>query len=179
MTSLLLLTSMILLGTLTFPVAAQDVLRPEIYGWGIDGALSDGAAFTVWANVTDEDSGINNVTANVRQDDGSPVVTLLSHNSTFFTAILSGVELNHTYAIWVESYDIAGNVAVSYTRNFDLRIVSNPELDPIVTLPYVVSISLLALGIAIGLSYIYNQRNPRLDPSEDEIESLDVPPENP
>ncbi len=193
--SSLFLVSVIIFGTLIFSgqlatlqteprnsvtdrIVAQDTLRPEIYGWGIDGIVSDGEAFTVWGNVTDTESGVHNVTAKIRQDGGDPVVTLMVFNSSFYTATFPGVELNHTYLIWVEAYDTEDNLALSYSRSFDLRIDLNPQVDPTLTLPYVVSFSLLALAIAIGLSFVYNKRNPRLETGVEEETNSDDSSQN-
>jgi hypothetical protein len=165
---------MLLFGSLVLPATAQDTVRPEIYGWGIDGDIGEGPTFTVWANVSDSDSGIQNVTVHIRQDGGDSVVNLMTFNSTFHTVTLPNVELNHTYLVWVESYDNAGNLAQSFSRNYDLMINTDITLDPSVTLPYVVSVSIIALVMAIGLSYEYNKRNPRPDSTfreEDPVES--------
>ncbi|MFW9850053.1 MAG: hypothetical protein ACFFF4_13025 [Candidatus Thorarchaeota archaeon] len=168
--SMLILVSIMMVCTLIVPVSAQDTIRPEIYGWGILGHIGESPTFTVWANVTDNDSGVENVTVNIRQDGGSPVVTLMSFNTTFYTLTLPHVELNHTYTVWIESYDVAGNVATSYSRNFDLRIDTVTNLDPIVTLPYVVSVSILTLVVVLWLSNEYNKRNPRPETSDEQEE---------
>jgi hypothetical protein len=169
--------SVILLGSIVISVSAQDTIRPEIYSWGIDGNIGESPTFTVWANVTDNASGIQNVTANIRQDGGEREVSLMTFNSTFYAVTLPHVELNHTYLVWVESYDNEGNLAVSFSRNFDLMIYTDITIDSSVTFPYVISASLITLVMAIGLSYEYNKRNPREETpdSQEEIVESDAP----
>ncbi|MDF1538500.1 MAG: hypothetical protein P1Q69_06320 [Candidatus Thorarchaeota archaeon] len=139
----------------------QDTTRPEIYDWGLDNSVNPISAFTVWANVTDYGSGIHNVTALLRQDSNTPVTSLMTFNGTLYTTTFPAVESNHTYSVWVQSYDEAGNIASSYNRQFDLRINLHPPIPVEATAPYVVSSSLLVLVLAIGLSYEYNKRHPR------------------
>ncbi|MHA2424487.1 MAG: hypothetical protein ACXAEF_06850 [Candidatus Thorarchaeota archaeon] len=176
MKSFMFLITFLLIGIMISPVAAQDTLRPEIYGWGIDGEVVDGASYTVWANVTDNDSGILNVSARVRQDSGVPVTTPMTFNDTFYTVTLPGVETNHTYTIWIVVYDVAENIATSYTRSFNLFIDPDPPLDPLITLPYVISVSIMSLVAVLGFSYEYNKRNPRDgSTSEEELDETNEP----
>ncbi len=142
---------------------SQDTVRPEIYGWGIDGSVNTVDSFTVWANVTDRDSGILNVSTVVRIDSNVLLTTktLMSFNGTFYTQSFSALEVNHTYSIWIEAYDTEINRAQSYNRLFDLHVYPNTGIDPSVTLPYVVSGSLVTLLVAVLLAREYHKRNPR------------------
>ncbi len=144
----------------TAPVLAQDTLRPEIYGWGIDYESSSAMSFIIWANVTDPDSGILNVSGVVRQE--IPTVTtnrfLMSFNGTVYHTEAFSLVVNRTYSIWVEVYDNALNRALSNKKQVDLHQVSDTVLDPTVTFPYVVSGSFLTLLVAVLLSVLYHKR---------------------
>jgi len=139
----------------------QDTTRPEIYEWGLDGSVNSESTFGVWANISDRESEVYNATAFLQQDSGTPISSLMSFNGTFYATTFPAVETNHTYTVWIHSYDTAGNLAISYNLQFDLRIRTNIVVDPDATLPYVVSSSLLVFAIAIGLSYGYDKRHPR------------------
>lgn len=145
----------------------QDTLRPEIYQWGLDNPVNAETAFTVWANVSDRDSGIQNVTAFLQQDIDEPISSIMSFNGSFYTTSFAPVESNHTYSVWIQAYDEAGNLATGYARNFDLRIFIDPEIVAGATMPFVISGSLVTLVVAIGLSYQYEKRNPRDEPTAD------------
>ena len=150
----------------------QDTTRPEIYEWGLDGSVNSESAFGVWANISDRESEVYNATAFLQQDSGTPIFSLMPFNGTFYATTFPAVEYNHTYSVWIQSYDTAGNLAISYSRQFDLRIDSNNVVDQGATLPYVVSASLLVFAIAIGLSYAYDKRHPRDELANDVEEQM-------
>ncbi|MFW9921456.1 MAG: hypothetical protein ACFFED_17790 [Candidatus Thorarchaeota archaeon] len=153
---------------------SQDITRPEIYGWGIDGSVNTVDSFTVWANVTDTNSGILNVTAVIRVDANvsSTTRTLMPFNGTFFSKTFSALEINHTYSIWVEAYDMELNLAQSYNRQFDLHVYPSTGIDPNVTLPFVLTGSLVTFLVAVLLAREYQKRNPRLETPPVEAENI-------
>ena len=159
---------------------AQDTVRPEIANWSIDGAVSSIASFVVWANVSDSDSGILNVSAVIRRTTNVSLTTwhLMSFNGTFYTATIAPLKANNTYSIWVESYDVALNLAQSYTRTFEVYVSATSRVDPNVTFPIVVGGSVVAFFVALVLSYIYDKRNPRMAPTDVEVQPPDLGQEN-
>lgn len=144
------------------PILSQDdTIRPEIYEWGLDGTVNNETSFVVWANVSDVGSGIKNVTANLRQDTLDVSEYIMSFNSTFYRVVFPPVESNHTYTIRVRAFDNANNSALSFPRSFDLRIIPGTITDPYVTLPIVVSSSLVLLVLVAVVAREYDKRHPR------------------
>ncbi|MFW9908627.1 MAG: hypothetical protein ACFFEF_08630 [Candidatus Thorarchaeota archaeon] len=144
------------------PILSQDdTIRPEIYEWGLDGTVNNETSFVVWANVSDVGSGIKNVTANLRQDTLDVSEYIMSFNSTFYRVAFPPVESNHTYTIRVRAFDNANNSALSFPRSFDLRIIPGTITDPYVTLPIVVSSSLVLLVLVAVVAREYDKRHPR------------------
>jgi len=143
----------------------QDTSRPDIYRWGIDGEVNLVDTFVVWANVSDTDSGILNVSTVIRLDANSSLTyrTLMSFNGSYYTQSFSPLEVNHTYSIWIDVYDNAFNRAQSYNRLFDLHVFPNTRVDPSVTLPYVLTGSLATFLVAFLLAREYQKRNPRVE----------------
>ncbi|MHA1481330.1 MAG: hypothetical protein ACTSQZ_07915 [Candidatus Thorarchaeota archaeon] len=139
---------------------AQDTLRPDIYEWGIDGIVGGENSFTVWANISDNDSGVLNVSMLIKMDYNAPTETLMLSNGTFFVVEVFPLILNHTYRIWIESYDIALNRAQGYARNFDLTIDPNPPIDPNLSFPFVVPSSLALFATVVLIGYVINRRKP-------------------
>ncbi|TFG13881.1 hypothetical protein EU537_05320 [Candidatus Thorarchaeota archaeon] len=140
---------------------AQDTLRPSIDAWGIEGPIRSGEQFTVWAIVSDADSGVLNVSAEILQD-GSPYSNpLLEFNGTHFSSAIPGLELNHTYEISIVAFDNAENRAESYTREFDLVITTNTTINPEVTLPIVVGSSMIVLVALAIFSYRIKEKKKR------------------
>ncbi len=154
---------------------AQDTVRPEIANWNIDGSVSSDAPFVVWANVSDSGSGVLNVSAVIRRTTNGTSTTrhLMSFNGSFYVATVAPLEANNTYMIWVESYDVALNLAQSYTRTFDTYVSAISRVNPNISLPFVVGGSLVAFLVAVVLSYSYYKRNPRMPPTEVDVQQLD------
>jgi hypothetical protein len=129
---------------------AQDTLRPSIDAWGIDGPIRNGEQFTVWANVSDSESGVLNVSAKIIQDGSLYSNPLLEYNGSYFARTIPGLELNHTYELSIVAFDNAENRAESFTRDFDLVIDTGTTINPEVTLPIVVGSSMAVL-VALAL----------------------------
>lgn len=159
---------------------AQDTVRPEIANWGIDGVVSSVASFVVWANVTDSGSGVLNVTAVIRRNTNGTLTTrhLMLFNGTFYVATVAPLDANNTYTIWVESYDVALNLAQSFSRTFDVYVAVTSHVDPYITFPFVIGGSLAAFFVAVFLSYLYDKRNPRMPPTDVETQSVNLDQEN-
>jgi hypothetical protein len=162
---------------------AQDAVRPEISNWSIDGSVSSIASFVVWANVSDLNSGVLNVSVVIRRTTNGTLTTkqLMSFNGTVYTATAGPLDANNTYTIWIEAYDVALNLAQSYSRTFKLYVGSTSSVDPYITFPFVVGGGLVTFFAAVVLACIYDKRNPRVpytdmheqppDPNQEDTES--------
>ncbi len=139
---------------------AQDTLRPNIYEWGIDGVVSSETSFTVWANVSDNDSGLLNVSILIKTDNYDPTKNLIAFNGTFHVITVGALAANHTYSIWIVVYDVALNRAQSYVRNFDLTIDPYPTVDPNLSFPFVVPSSLALFAAVVIIGHVINKRKP-------------------
>lgn len=157
---------------------SQDTLRPSIEEWNFTYSIFDGEDFDVWALVTDNDSGVHNVSLIVRDSHSSETKHLMSFNGTYYTALISGLALNETYELEIEAFDIAGNHATSYKRTVDLTIRTITEVDPWFTMPYVVTSSIGLLCIVLVLAFIVDRRKSSISPGKEnestEIEELET-----
>jgi len=140
---------------------AQDTLRPSIDAWGIDGPIRSGEQFTVWANVSDSESGVLNVSAEILQDGSLYSNSLLEFNGSYFARAIPGLEFNHTYELAIIAFDNAENRAESFTREFDLVINTDTTIDPAVTLPIVVGSSMVVLVALAVFAYRTNEQKKR------------------
>ncbi len=140
---------------------AQDTLRPSIDAWGIDGPIRSGEEFTVWANVSDSESGVLNVSAKILQDSSLYSSPLLEYNGSYFASTIPGLELNHTYEISIVALDNAENRAESFSREFALVINTDTTIDPEVTLPIVVGSSIVVLVALAIFAYRTKEQKKR------------------
>ena len=136
-------------------LAQEDTLRPEVSEWGLTGNYDQGGAFTAWANVSDNDSGVKNVTFVIDPfEDYHP----MTFNGSFYEVFVAPLEVNYTYSVWIEAFDNASNRATTYVRIIDLTIGNYTPFDQTVTMPVVVGSSLALMAGAISLAYVYDKR---------------------
>lgn len=144
---------------------SQDTLGPSIYGWGTEGEPELGQGFDVWANVSDEDSGVRNVTVEVT----GPNMTLsdlMPFNGTLYSGSVPAFPNSGEFRVRVRAYDIANNTQTSYRITIVYEAEAGPAFDPTVTMPAVV---LSSVGLMIGvtvLALIYDRRRGPLETSD-------------
>ncbi len=143
-------------------VSSQDTLRPEISTWGIVGDPTSGAPFLAWAKVTDEGSGVRNVSLVVASDFGNSTYISLLDNGTHYTGEVPGLAANHTYSLYVQAFDLANNSATSYSIEVDTHPGRPSSFDPDLAMPMVVGSSLLLAVTATILSLLYHKRRLRV-----------------
>lgn len=140
---------------------SQDTIRPEISSWGIEGRASAGESFVAWANVTDYQSAVRNVSLILNSDNGT-VRTVeiypLFDNGTLYVRQIPGLPANRTYLLRVLAFDLANNSAISYSRTINRYPSPDPPIDPNVTMPVVVTSSLVLFAIVSLLAYVYDRR---------------------
>lgn len=135
----------------------NDTLRPEISAWGIDGPAGQGLPFSVWANVTDSESGVRNVSVLVVGNTGYRSLHALDFNGSLYRAGIPGLAVNVTYSLNIIAFDMANNSATSYPRTVDLRETTSTTIDPSITAPIVISSS-LALIVLISVVAVFYDR---------------------
>jgi hypothetical protein len=138
-----------------------DTLRPEIHAWGFEGPVTQGLPFVAWANVTDLESGVRNVSLIVGPVLGIETLHELISNGTHYASTISGLATGTLYSFRILAFDMANNSATSYTRTVDMRPITTTTIDPAVTAPIVVSSSLALMGIVIIVSFVYDRRSSR------------------
>ena len=148
-------------GILHDPVLAQDVLRPEISDWGIEGDPAALEPFGVWAEVHDSGSGVKNVSLVIRNEAGNITMHPLSFNDSLYVAQIQPLGANHTYVLFIEAFDNSDNVATSYARTIDTYVSHSIAPDPTVTMPYVVGSTLAVAGVTCAAAVIYDRRRGR------------------
>ncbi len=146
------LTTSLLVGS----CSAVDTLRPEISAWGIEGNPQV-ASFRAWANVSDPQSGVRNVTLFVERRGVSLHNYSMQFNGSLYVTEVPRLEANSTYALYVMAFDMANNSATSYRINIDTHVP--PEIpDLTVTEPWVVGSSLVLALATIAVTYVYDRR---------------------
>lgn len=142
-----------------FHLSQVDTTPPNIWDWNYNGKPNESEAFSVWANVTDNDGGvgIRNVTINI----SGPNVTIhdaMVFNGTFYEADIDAFPNPGTFDMFVSAYDLNNNTR--YGRHIDIVIEADTvePPDPILTLPIVVSSSGVLAVIVIMSALMYDRR---------------------
>jgi hypothetical protein len=135
-----------------------DTNAPTIHNWSHSEITAD-EYFLIWANVSDDDSGIHNVTAvaNVISGEANDSVFLLEFNGSLYITDEAILAFNNTYHLWIESYDNAMNHRIGWRRTIDLIPIDPEDItkDPYLTMPYVVGSTIAVLSIIILVSIYY------------------------
>jgi hypothetical protein len=138
---------------------AQDEIRPNIWGWGIVGNPENFTPFAVWANVSDADSGIKNVTLRVSGPNAT-MNTAMTYNVTsdLYEKDVPAFPNDGTFYVYVEAFDNYNNSRTSTITS--IEAVSNPPttINPLITMPLVVVSSLVLIVAVIGFALVYDRR---------------------
>lgn len=138
---------------------SQDETRPTIWDWGITGRPNESEAFSVWANATDNEGGVGilNVTINI----SGPNVTvhdLMTFNGSFYEASVDAFPNPGEFRIYVSAMDMNNNTRDSTTVTIIIEENAEPIVDPMITLPIVVSTSCVLLVIVIMAAMLYDKK---------------------
>jgi len=172
-TSLLAITFLVLLSSIVLPVGriglnmtdSEQVQRfnqiadvsPSIYDWGYHGRPNESEAFSVWANVTDDDSDLANVSIHV-SGPNTTINELMTFNGTFYVADIGAFQDIGTYNMYVSATDLANHTITSR----HIYVVISPQTteppDPYLTMPYVIVSSLIAGIVVCLIAYYYGSR---------------------
>jgi len=158
----------VVMALLIFPAHAtytlsQDTTAPTIHAWGIDGDPEVGLGFDVWANVSDDevlnddDPMIRNVTVDV----SGPNMTLyglMTWNGTFYTASVPAFPNDGTFEVRIWAFDLANNTRNTARRIYEFVAEPPVPIDPNITMPIVVSSSIILFVVVIVLALKYDKR---------------------
>jgi len=146
---------------------SQDTTQPNIWDWNYSGRPNMSEAFTVWANVTDDEGGdgIRNVTINIL----GPNVTvheLMIFNGTYYEADIDAFPNPGTFDMFVNAYDMNNNTRLGRHITIIIAEDIDPPLDPLVTLPVVVLGSLGIAAVVIMFALMYDRRQEEIGESD-------------
>ncbi len=135
----------------------SEAVNPTIWAWGIEGEPELGQGFDVWANVTDADFDLANVTVEVVGPNMS-INNLLTFNGTFYVGSVPSFPNDGEFSVRIKAFDLAGGSRTSARIYIDFE--SNPVIpvDPLLTMPIVVSSSLGLMVVVVGLACIYDRK---------------------
>jgi hypothetical protein len=125
----------------TFPIETSDEMQPQI---GIpsrepEGEVQPFQEVRVMVNVTDLESGLENVILSFTTDDGATwenVTMTLNVSTSFYEATILGQEADKTIRFKIIAYDVAGNSAVMDGEHSYCVYVVVPELSLKMILAY-------------------------------------------
>ena len=149
---------------------SQDETNPNIWDWGITGRPNESEAFSVWANVTDNEGGvgIRNVTINI----SGPNVTihdLMIFNGSFYEASLDAFPNHGEFDLYVSAMDLNNNTRLGRHLTVIIEEDVGPIVDPMVTLPIVVITSCALLVIVIMAAMFYDKKQAESDKKQAEL----------
>lgn len=131
--------------------------QPDVWAWGIEGDPLMGLGFDVWANVTDEDADLKNVSIQVN----GPNMTLndlMNFNGTFYTGAVPAFPNDGTFNVYILAYDTTNRTRTS--SNVLIEYESDPVIpvDPNISMPFVVGGSIGLMVLVICLSFVYDRK---------------------
>ena len=140
-----------------FTLSQGDEIRPNIYGWGVEGDPLLGLGFDVWANVTDDDSGLRNVTVQV-SGPNMTLNSLMTFNGTYYNGSVPAFPNDGSFDVTIRAFDLANNSRISYDREFQYE--ENPviPIDPTLSMPFVVGGSIGLIVVVIGIAVVYDRK---------------------
>jgi hypothetical protein len=102
-----------------------DDTPPEIIDWGLTQTCCGG--FTTWATVTDDLSGLENVTIKIQLDGNSTIFKYpCMYNGSSWTTSEPATSAAHSITAWIEAWDWGMNVANSTSNTWFLYPDTSP-----------------------------------------------------
>ncbi len=140
-----------------FTLSQGDEIRPNIYEWGVEGVPELGLGFDVWANVSDDDSGLRNVTVQV-SGPNMTLNSLMTFNGTYYNGSVPAFPNDGLFDVNIRAYDLANNSRISYNLLFQYE--ENPviPIDPTLSMPFVVGGSIGLIAVVIGIAMVYDRK---------------------
>ena len=145
---------------------------PNIWEWGYTGRPNQSEAFSVWANVTVHEGGLG--IANVTMHITGPNVTvhdLMTYNGSFYVYFAEAFPNPGQFILWVSAMDLNNDTRNGRIVYITIEADVEPTVDPILTLPAVVSTSILIAVITIVFALMYDRREEEIAESTSSLES--------
>jgi len=136
----------------------QDTLRPTIEVWNISSSAYEGEPFTVWADVRDPVSGVRNVSLIIQDSALNRTEYDLLPTGSYYAASISRLQSNRSHELWLLAFDMANNSATTYHMTVNLIESTYTPIDPWVTMPTVVSSSLVLMAMVTCMAVAYDKR---------------------
>ena len=136
---------------------AADTTPPNIWAWGLEGQPELGQGFDVWANVTDEETGLRNVTVQA-YGPNMTLNNLMTYNGTYYTGSVPAFPNPGTFYVKIRAYDLANNTRTSAVREVVFEANTTPTIPEDATLPAVVGSSIAVMAMVIVLAMVYDRR---------------------
>lgn len=125
----------------------EDATPPVIHEWSTIPQDIDSDEFLVWAHVTDDLSGLENVTTYVQVDNGIIQTYSMSQNGANWTVLVPAQDFYSNLSLWIIAWDWGMNMA----RGSTISLIHAP---PDWLFPLVVTISTAAVVIVVGVYFL-------------------------
>lgn len=138
-------------------IRSQDETGPTIHTWGISGDVTESLPFIVWANVTDEGVGVRNVSVYITAPNYTLIEELM-YNGSYYQKQMEPFLFQGEYRLQIRAYDLNNNTR---TGGYIFVTITSPENVPIdegITMPIVVTTSVLLAIIVIMAAVMYDKR---------------------
>lgn len=164
--AVLVFLALLMIGTfLVTPTSAKDFepsqasTAPNIWDWGYTGRPNASEAFSVWANVTVHEGGLGiaNVTINI----SGPNVTvhdLMTYNGSFYEADVAAFPNPGEFLLYVTAVDLNNQTRNGRAIYITIEEDDEPTVNPVLTLPAVVSTSIVLAIIVIVFALMYDRK---------------------
>ncbi|MFW9965332.1 MAG: hypothetical protein ACFFCX_17300, partial [Candidatus Sifarchaeia archaeon] len=123
----------------------MDTTPPAINAWGTIPEDIGSQEFLYWADVTDDFSGIENVTLFVQVDRGIIHKYLCSNVSSNWSALIEPVGEVSNLTLWIKAYDWGMNIAEGGVVQFSSNILTE------LIIPIVAAIGVASAIIIVGV----------------------------
>ncbi len=134
--------------------------RPDVWDWGIEGDPLLGQGFDVWANVSDRDSDLRNVSVQV-SGPNMTLNSLMTFNGTFYTESVPAFPNDGLFTVYILAYDMTNRSRTREIVYFEYEEDPIIPIDPTITMPFVVGSSIGLIVLVIGFAIFYDRkRNP-------------------
>ncbi|TFG34561.1 hypothetical protein EU527_02790 [Candidatus Thorarchaeota archaeon] len=135
----------------------QDTTGPTIHTWGISNNVVERVPFTVWANVTDEGVGVRNVSVYITAPNYTLVEELI-YNGSYYQKQLDPFLFEGEYRLQIRAYDMNNNTRTSGLIFVTITSIEDVPVDEGITMPVVVTTSILLAIIVIMAALLYEKR---------------------
>jgi hypothetical protein len=155
-----------------FEPSQVDTTAPNIWDWNYTGRPNESEAFSVWANVSVHEGGLGilNVTIHIT----GPNVTvhdLMTFNGSFYEADVDAFPNPGDFTLYVSAMDLNYDTRDGRILYVTIEEDVEPTVDPMLTLPVVVSSSIVIALIVMMFALMYDKRQIELEEQASSLEA--------